>query len=122
MFFDIYCLFYEKGATLLAENAVLCFITSNKWMRAGYGEKLRTFLAKQTQPKLLIDFAGIKVFENATVDTNILLFTKKSDKQSRISRNCCLRNVALPKKILQISWILCVKILAIVNFQRMNLG
>ena len=87
---DIYCLFYEKGATLLAENAVLCFITSNKWMRAGYGEKLRTFLAKQTQPKLLIDFAGIKVFENATVDTNILLFTKKSDKQKLLPTQCCV--------------------------------
>jgi len=73
---DIYCLFYERGHQLLKTNGHLCYITSNKWMRAAYGEKLRTFLACKTNPLLLIDFAGVKVFESATVDTNILLFEK----------------------------------------------
>lgn len=45
-------------------------------MRAGYGEKTRGFFAKQTNPKQLIDFAGVKIFENATVDTNILIYSK----------------------------------------------
>ncbi len=36
---DIYCLFYERGYQLLKPNGHLCYITSNKWMRAGYGEK-----------------------------------------------------------------------------------
>ena len=71
---DIYCLFYELGSKLLKKNGNLCFITSNKWMRAGYGEKLRDFFAKNVNPKLLVDFAGVKVFDAATVDTNILLF------------------------------------------------
>lgn len=73
---DIYCLFYERGHQLLKAGGHLCYITSNKWMRAAYGEKLRTFLASKTNPLLLIDFAGVKVFESATVDTNILLFEK----------------------------------------------
>ena len=73
---DIYCLFYEKGVQLLKNGGHLCFITSNKWMRAGYGEKMRSFLANKTNPKLLIDFAGVKIFENATVDTNILLLER----------------------------------------------
>lgn len=73
---DIYCLFYEKGWQLLRSQGHLCFITSNKWMRAGYGEKTRGFFAKQTNPKQLIDFAGVKIFENATVDTNILIYSK----------------------------------------------
>jgi len=34
---DIYCLFYERGAALLRDGGHLCYITSNKWMRAGYG-------------------------------------------------------------------------------------
>ena len=76
---DIYCLFYELGHDLLKPNGELCFITSNKWMRAGYGEKTRAFLTNSTNPLLLIDFAGVKVFENATVDTNILLFSKSSN-------------------------------------------
>lgn len=72
---DIYVLFYEKGTQLLKENGLLAFISSNKWMRAGYGEKLREFFAG-LEPYILIDL-GPGVFESATVDTNIL-FLKKS--------------------------------------------
>lgn len=75
---DIYSLFYELGYKLLRPNGKLCYITSNKWMRAGYGEKTREFFVKRTNPELLIDFAGVKIFENATVDTNILLFSKSA--------------------------------------------
>jgi type I restriction-modification system DNA methylase subunit len=70
---DIYSLFYEKGVELLKPQGHLCFITSNKWMRAGYGENTRKHFAEKTNPILLIDFAGQKIFETATVDTNILL-------------------------------------------------
>ena len=76
---DIYCLFYERGQQLLKEGGHLCYITSNKWMRAGYGEKTRSFFVDCTNPKLLIDFAGVKIFESATVDTNILLFSKSTN-------------------------------------------
>ncbi len=31
---DIYCLFYEKGIQLLKPDGHLCYITSDKWMRA----------------------------------------------------------------------------------------
>ena len=77
---DLYCLFYEQGFNVLRQGGLLCFITSNKWMRAGYGEKLRGFFAKNVSPLLLIDFAGVQVFDSATVDTNILLFEKAGNK------------------------------------------
>jgi len=86
---DIYCLFYERGYQLLKPNGILCFITSNKWMRAGYGEKTREFLSSQMTPDILIDFAGIKVFENATVDTNILLVTKAVNAQRKCTAVSC---------------------------------
>ena len=76
---DIYCLFYERGWQLLKEGGYLCYITSNKWMRAGYGDKIRGFFANKTNPMLLINFAGVKIFESATVDTNILLFSKSDN-------------------------------------------
>lgn len=82
---DIYCLFYERGYQLLREGGHLCYITSNKWMRAGYGEKIRGFLAHNTNPILLVDFAGIKVFEGATVDTNILLFSREKNEGKTLS-------------------------------------
>ena len=86
---DIYCLFYERGWQLLKKNGHLCYITSNKWMRAGYGEKTRGFFANKTNPMLLIDFAGVKVFESATVDTNILLFSKSSNQHKTV---CAVTN------------------------------
>ena len=73
---DIYCLFYEMGMKLLKPNATLSFITSNKWMRAGYGKSLRKHLTEEYNPTTLIDFAGFKVFESATVDVNILNIKK----------------------------------------------
>ena len=68
---DIYCLFYERSLQLLKEGGYVCFITSNKWMRAGYGKKLRDYFIARTQPVQLLDM-GSDVFE-ATVDTSILL-------------------------------------------------
>ena len=76
---DIYSLFYEKGYELLKDKGILCYITSNKWMRTGYGESTRKFFSEKTNPVLLIDFAGQKIFESATVDTNILLFSKEKN-------------------------------------------
>ena len=71
---DIYSLFYELSRRLLAPGGHLCLITSNKWMRAAYGAETRRFLAAaDTDVLQLLDFAGTKLFENATVDANILL-------------------------------------------------
>ena len=86
---DIYCLFYEFGYQLLKPQGHLCFITSNKWMRAGYGEYTRKFFTENTNPILLVDFAGVKVFDSATVDTNILLFAK--DKNQQDTQACTIK-------------------------------
>lgn len=73
---DIYCLFYERSIKLLREDGLLCYITSNKWMRAKYGKKLRNFLSGY-DVRLLLDFGSIRNFENATVDTNIIIIQKR---------------------------------------------
>jgi len=79
---DIYCLFYERGANLLRVDGHLCYITSNKWMRAGYGEKMRDFFVKQTQPKRIVDFGGVIVFNSATVDSVIVLTSKSNSHET----------------------------------------
>ena len=78
---DIYSLFYERGAESLKKDGLLGFITSNKWMRANYGKATRKYFAEQTIPLELIDFSGYKIFEDATVDTNILIFGKGNTKK-----------------------------------------
>lgn len=69
---DIYCLFYEQGFRILKPSGILCFIASNKFFRAGYGNKLRTYLATNVVIKSIIDFGELPVFE-AGVDPSIIL-------------------------------------------------
>jgi len=87
---DIYALFIEKGVLLLKLNGVLTFITSNKWMRAGYGQSLRKFLAEKTQPLKLIDFGDSQLFENATTYTNILI--TKNSKEKTVFNACAIED------------------------------
>ena len=93
---DIYCLFYELGHKLLRKDYFLSFITSNKWMRAGYGESMRRYFVEKTNPKVLIDFSGQKIFDEATVDVNILMFSKaeyEGETQSCIVKESCIENL-----------------------------
>jgi methylase of polypeptide subunit release factors len=80
---DLYCLFYEHAVNMLKSNGHLSYITSNKWMRANYGHRLRNFFIKYN-PLRLIDL-GPAVFESATVDTNILFLQKKPNTSISLS-------------------------------------
>jgi hypothetical protein len=59
---DLYVYFFERALQLLRVGGVLSFITSNKYMRAAYGEKLRTYLAYATHPYAILDFGDAPVF------------------------------------------------------------
>jgi len=76
---DIYALFFEKGINMLKSKGLLCYITSNKWMRTNYGSSLRQFFVERTHPLLVLDFGNIQVFRTATVETNILLLKNKDE-------------------------------------------
>lgn len=73
---DLFVYFYELGITHLKENGLLGFICSNKFFRASYGENLRKFILENTQITHIIDFAGVKVFEDASIDSAITIFKK----------------------------------------------
>lgn len=89
---DIYALFYEAGINLLKHHGNINYITSNKWMRAKYGESLRAFFIKYN-PALLIDL-GADVFENATVDTNVIIVKKEANQN-----NCLALDLTKEKNI-----------------------
>lgn len=76
---DIYALFYEQGLNLANSGGLLCYITSNKWMRAKYGESLRKYFSSK-EPLKLLDL-GPGIFEAATVDTNILIVRDRKVKE-----------------------------------------
>lgn len=72
---DLYVYFYERGFHLLRPGGSLTYISSNKYFRSGYGEKLRNFLAGQATVQHLIDFGDAPVFE-AIAYPSIILVTK----------------------------------------------
>jgi len=95
---DIYSLFYELGMNLLCSGGFLCYITSNKWMRAAYGVATRNFFVSRTNPLLLVDFSGVKIFDSATVDANILMLQNSQNEfktlACSVSDISCLNNLS----------------------------
>ncbi|TXJ32372.1 Eco57I restriction-modification methylase domain-containing protein [Brachyspira aalborgi] len=81
---DIYQLFMETALNkLLSQMGVVSAVVSNKWMRAGYGERTREFLYNNCYVFEIIDL-GANWFESATVDTNIITYAKDKEKQEKI--------------------------------------
>ncbi|MDO8803044.1 MAG: Eco57I restriction-modification methylase domain-containing protein, partial [Elusimicrobiota bacterium] len=75
---DLYVYFYERSFKLLKDNGILTFISSNKYFRAGYGEKLRGFLATNSTIHQLIDFGDAPVFTAIAYPSIIVLSKSKA--------------------------------------------
>ena len=81
---DLYVYFYELGIRMLKQNGLKGFICSNKFFRAKYGENLREYILKNTIVEEIADFNGVKVFEDATVDSAITIFKKQIPNENTI--------------------------------------
>lgn len=55
---------------------MLVFISSNKWFRAGYGQQLRTLVARTTAIRTILDFHDLPVFESAIAYPMIFIAAK----------------------------------------------
>ncbi|PDW62529.1 restriction endonuclease [Helicobacter pylori] len=75
---DIYTYFFALSYHLLKEKGFSAFITSNKYVRAKYGAKLREWLLKKTTIVSYMELNALKVFESAAVDTSIMNFIKQT--------------------------------------------
>jgi adenine-specific DNA-methyltransferase len=73
---DIYCLFYELGGRILKNRGILTYITSNSWLRAKYGAPLKRYFIKYLQPLSLLNMEDVQVFDEATVESNIITVQK----------------------------------------------
>lgn len=63
---DLYVYFYDRAQQLLKDGGIGAFISSNKWLRAGYGENLRQTLLDAQAFHLVVDFGELPVFKAAT--------------------------------------------------------
>lgn len=74
---DIYCLFIERGFQLLKQNGVLSFINPNTWLQSISFSPFRKFVTAHFVWNSIA--LTNKVFEEATVDTHCICFTKGSE-------------------------------------------
>ena len=87
---DIYCLFYEKGSCLLRKAGFLTYITSNSWLKTIYGDLLKKYLIENLQPQTLLNIEDMQIFEEATVESNIIIL--KKDKVNEFFDVASLKN------------------------------
>jgi len=79
---DLYCIFSERGYTLLKNGGIQSFIMQNKWMLVAYGKPLRKFLSK-TGLRQVLNFGDVQFFQEAT--TYVCIFvTQKSEPHDNV--------------------------------------
>jgi hypothetical protein len=67
---------------MLKQNGLNGFICSNKFFRAKYGTNLRAYILEHTTIQQIVDFNGVKVFEDATVDSAITILKKQNSNEN----------------------------------------
>lgn len=76
---NLYSLFIELSNNLLKNNSVLSFIVPNNWLTINTNKDLREFILKKSNIVLVNFYA--KVFESASVDSSIIIYTKSDQKK-----------------------------------------
>jgi len=78
--YDKYFLFIEQGINLLKENGYFGYIVPSKFLKVTAGKKLRKLISDNNLLDSLISFGSNQVFDNKTTYTNILILSKKKNK------------------------------------------
>jgi len=73
---DLYVYFYERGLELLRVAGQMAYIVNNKWLRAGYGEKLRGYFGSRARIESIVDFGHAPIFADADTFPCIVLLSK----------------------------------------------
>jgi len=73
---NLYPIFYEQGINLLNQDGFLTFITPYTLLRNQYYAEARKYILQNTQIQYLVDFENYKIFEDAVVDSIILVLSK----------------------------------------------
>ena len=97
---DLFTYFFERELKLLKEGGYFGMIVSNKWLRAGYGRKLREFLGSYWIEQF-IDFGDLPVFKDAIAYPCIIIIRNRK-KQNPAIKACKVRTlsfVSLPEYI-----------------------
>ncbi|HMY18296.1 MAG TPA: Eco57I restriction-modification methylase domain-containing protein, partial [Polyangium sp.] len=79
---DLFVYFFERGISVLKPGGRMGFIVANKWLRGGYAEPLRGFLASETTLESIVDFGHAPIFPDADAFPSILTLKKSTAEQA----------------------------------------
>jgi len=75
---DLFYFFFHLGLNLLKNNGILSFITTNYFITATGGKKLREDFFKRAVFRKIINFNELKIFESALGQHNMITILQKS--------------------------------------------
>ena len=79
---DLFVFFYARAHELLRDGGTAAFISSNKWLRTGYGENLRQHLFDAQDFRVVMDFGELPVFETAATFPAVFIWAKQPRKEN----------------------------------------
>ena len=82
---NLYIIFYEKGIKLIKNNGYLSFITPYTILKNMYYKEIREYILNSSRILEIIDFKGTLVFEDAGVDSIILMLKKEKKEIYKIT-------------------------------------
>ena len=71
---DIWYLFGDLGLKILKPNSYMCYIATNNWVTNAGAFNFRNIVIKNSQIVNLTDFGAYMIFDNASIQTMIMLF------------------------------------------------
>ena len=112
---DLFVYFIQLGIRLLKDKGSLSYISSNKFMKTGYGAGTRKFILENTTISQIIDFGDSKVFEDATNYPCIFVLNTPKESNSIISAVNITDKAVLKANELN-------EVLALIRKQRNDIG
>ena len=91
---DLYVYFYARALQLLRVGGVASFISSNKWLRAGYGKKLRRHLKATATVERITDFGDLPLF-GAIAYPQIITFRNQAPGAEHTLRALAIEDLAV---------------------------
>jgi type I restriction-modification system DNA methylase subunit len=92
---DLLVYFMVRAIQLLRPGGQFAFITSNLWLKAPYGKKIRGHMVQSTRIKYLIDFGHLPVFQGTMAFPLITLATKRSHQEAMEAKTRMTRVTSL---------------------------
>lgn len=94
---DLYVFFQEREIGLLQGGRRMGMIVSNKWMRAGYGEKIREYLKQVARPVDLIDFGHTPIFPDADTFPCVLVAARRAVRVAEVDGDDSFTACPIPR-------------------------